>query len=105
MVCKVSCGRAKEIEDFQGVLREEAYVRFNQFSDIIGVTSISSKSVSEDDLLEDDEAEFLEDDFFNDDEDDFSDEDWDDILNDEEGLFGDYYNDYDDYDEDYDDDL
>lgn len=39
------------------------------------------------------------------DEDDFSDEDWDEILNDEEGLFGDYYNDYNDYDEDYDDEL
>lgn len=89
MVCKVSCGCAKEIEDFQGVLREEAYVRFNQFSDIIGVTSISSKSVFEDDFLEDDEESF-------------SDEDWEDLLNDEDGLFGD---DYDDYDEDYDDEL
>lgn len=59
MVCKVSCGCAKEIEDFQGVLREEAYVRFNPFSDIIGVTSISSKSVSEDDFLEDDEEDSL----------------------------------------------
>ena len=55
MGCKGNCGCAKEIEDFQGVLREEAYVRFNPFSDIIGVTSISSKSVSEDDFFNDDE--------------------------------------------------